>query len=157
MSMCKNEAKRPRKGRTGFSLLELMMAFTIFVVVLGAVAQALITYYGAMAVQRERMTATQHCSIVLNQMRQVRESAAGDFPDVILDTWPDGSSVDLDGLLAWEASLPVQQQTQLRQEQILVRYTNTGANPLEVGVIATWRDARNRPISLRMTTLLTDQ
>jgi len=131
------------KEADGFTLVELMLAMVIFVGVLGAAAQALVSYYAAMDLQHQRNVAAQECKAVLNQMRNVRDGApAGGFPGIVTGEWPDGTAVP------GPHPLP--------NEQLVVRYTNPASNPLEVVVTCTWRDRSGHPASVKMSTRLTD-
>ncbi len=134
---------RSRRGQEGLTLLELTIAVALFAIVLGAAAQALISYHSALTLQRQRNEALLHCRSVINEMRNVRESNPNDFPNAILSRWPNG------GVVAGFNTLP--------QEQITVAYTDVNANPLEVVVTCTWRDMRNRPASVSLSTMLTDR
>ena len=127
----------------GVTLLELTIAVAVFAVVLGAAATTLVSFHVAMDLQNQRAVGIQHCRSVLSQIREVRNNNPTNFPGAVLAQWPDGSSV------AALASLP--------QEQLVVGYTNTNANPLEVTVTCMWRDLRGRPAMLSVSTLLTDR
>lgn len=134
---------RRKPNQSGLTLLELTIAVALFAIVLGAAAQALISYHSALTLQRQRNEALLHCRSVINEMRNVRQNNPNDFPNAILTRWPNGSVVtDFN-------TLP--------QEQVQVSYVDVNANPLEVIVTCTWRDLRNRPATVTLSTLLTDR
>lgn len=135
--------RRGTRCEKGFSLLELTIAMAVFAVVLGAAAQALVSYYVAMDTQEQRNTAIHICKGVLNDMRQARDADPDQFPDAITGMWPDDTLTPGPGLL--------------RNETVQVNYVDTNANPLEITVTVSWEDLRGRPIQATMTTLLTDQ
>lgn len=134
--------KRAQKPSAGMTLVELMLAVTIFTVVLGATAHALISYYVALKTQEERVAASQHCVTVINMMRETRRTAEGEFPDTVVEAYPPDTAVP--GVSG------------LRNEQVVVAYEDIDANPLHVTVRSTWRDLRNRPITLAVSTYLTE-
>jgi type II secretory pathway pseudopilin PulG len=131
------------KAERGMTLVELTLAVAIFVMVLGATAQSLISYYVALDIQDQRVVATRHCVGVLNTIRDFRGTTTDPFPAAITDQWVDGSEVP--GV----ASLP--------QENVIVTYTNPASNPLEVVVVSTWKDLRGRQITAQVSTVLTNQ
>lgn len=130
-----------RQKKEGFTLVELVVAMSIFTVVLGATAQALVSYYAALDLQNQRNTAIRNCTTVISQMRELRDDNPNDFPDAITAEWPDSAVIDGAGTL--------------HQEQIDVDYVNPNANPLEVTVRSRWVDLQGRPMSLSVTTMLT--
>ena len=78
----------------GFTLLEIVMAMTIFIVVLGTTAQSLVYSYTALAVHQQRTSAASDCLAVLSAMRRLAyhaeatESCSVDeplFPCVLLE------------------------------------------------------------------------
>src|SRR5262245_16258962 len=80
------------KRDEGFTLMELMMAVAIFSIVLGATAQALVSYYATLDVQNRRNTALRHCSTVLSQMREARTTVAT-FPSGLVSLYPNNGNV----------------------------------------------------------------
>ena len=131
------------KSERGMTLVELTLAVAIFVMVLGATAQSLISYYVALDIQDQRVAATRHCVGVLNTIRDFRDGTTDTFPAAITDQWPDGSEV------SGVASLPM--------EFVVVTYTNATSNPLEVIVISSWQDLRGRQVTTQVSTVLTNR
>jgi prepilin-type N-terminal cleavage/methylation domain-containing protein len=131
------------KERDGFTLLELTIAVAVLLIVLAGTAQALVSYYVAMDMNDQRHTAMRHCTGVLNQMRNVRDTNPADFPGAILTAWPDGSEV--------------QNMATLPEETITVTYVSVTANPLAVNVTSQWNDIRGRTLQVSASTLLTDR
>ncbi len=134
---------RQLKEKQGVTLLELTVAMAVFTVVLGATAQALVSYYVALDTQNQRHTAVRNCAGIISNMRDVRDANPNSFPDAIVAEWPDGAEVAGVG--------------SLQQEVITVDYGNPSANPLQVTVRSQWVDLRGRPVSLEMSTMLTDR
>ncbi|NUM54387.1 MAG: type II secretion system protein [Candidatus Hydrogenedentes bacterium] len=126
---------------SGFTLVELVVALAIFTVVLGATAQALISYYSALDFQNQRNSALRNCAAVISQMREVRDDNPDDFPGAIIAEWQDNTTIDGAGTLP--------------QETITVNYTDTNADPIEVTVRSQWVDLRGRPVAMSITTMLT--
>ncbi len=131
---------RRNRNKDGFTLVELMVAMAIFSMVLGATAQALVSYYAALDTQDQRNTATRHCTTVLSQMREAR-AAAATFPGGITTLWPNT------GVVAGVSSLP--------GEVVQVTYKSATADPLEVTVTSQFRDLRGRTLTVRVSTILT--
>jgi len=134
---------RRLKAKQGVTLLELTIAMAVFTVVLGATAQSLISYYVALDTQNQRHTAVRNCTGIVSNMRDVRDANPDDFPDAIVALWPDDAEVEGAG------SLP--------QEVITIDYVNPNANPLEFTVRSRWVDLRGRPVTLAVSTMLTDR
>lgn len=130
-----------RTDRHGFTLLELVTAMAIFTIVLGATAQALVSYYSALDFQNQRNSALRHCTAVMSQMRDVRGKNPGSFPGAVVARWPNGAAVAGAG--------------SMRGEVVDVSYTNPNGDPLEVTVRSRWLDLRGRPAAMSVTTLLT--
>ena len=127
----------------GVTLIELTMAMALFAIVLGATTQSLVSYYVALDEQNQRNTAVQHCAAVLSSMRDVRDANPANFPGAITAKWPNG------GIVANVSTLP--------KESVTVNYVNPAANPLQVTLKSSWTDIRRHPMSLQVTTLLTDR
>jgi hypothetical protein len=104
-----------------------------------------VTYHEHMELQRQRATALESCRTVLSQMRTIRDANANiaEFPDAILEVFPDGDPVAGFGALT--------------SQQVVVSYTDTMTNPLEVNVTCTWDDLRGRGMTFTMTSLVTDR
>ncbi len=60
----------PNRARSGLTLLELTIAFTVFAVVLGVTAQSLIYSYGVIALQQQRTSALNDCRSIVAALRQ---------------------------------------------------------------------------------------
>ncbi|MBI5091497.1 MAG: type II secretion system protein [Candidatus Hydrogenedentes bacterium] len=139
------------RRKQGFTLLEITLALAIFVIILGATAQVLVSYYVAMDVQRQRNTNTQNMEAILSSMRQVRDANPTNFPAAIFTQWPDGTVV------------PGTANSRVMSERITINFydatTNAAAtnatNPLLVVLRSTFIDRRNRPVNNVLATVLT--
>ena len=89
-----NGNRRSRRTLSGFTLLEIVVAMSIFAVTMGATAQGLAYAYGLVNLQNQRVTANNDCRAVLAALRQVAleqpdttgcPSTANKFPCVLLD------------------------------------------------------------------------
>jgi len=129
--------------KQGLTLLELTIAMAVFMVILGATAQSLVSYYVALDTQNQRHTAVRNCAGIISNMRDARDANPDSFPDAIVALWPDGSEV------AGAGSLP--------QEVLTVEYVNPNSNPLEITLRSQWVDLRGRPVVLNVSTILTDR
>jgi len=141
------------RAKQGFTLLELTLALAIFVIILGATAQVLVSYYVALDAQRERTANTQNMAALISSMRQVRDQNPDTFPQAIFTQWPDGTVV------------PGASNSRVMREQITIKYydvtTNAPAtnatNPLLVVLRSTFLDKRNRRLNNVLTTVLTNR
>ena len=141
------------RANQGFTLLELTLALAIFVVILGATAQVLVSYYVALDAQRQRTANTQNMEAIISSMRQVRDANPDNFPQALYTQWPNGT------VIAGSANARVM------RESITVNYfdANTNAvagattNPLLVVLRSTFIDKRNRPINNVLSTALTNR
>jgi len=145
----------------GISLLEVMVAITIFAVVIGITATSLGSFYVSMDVQKERIAAVHSCRSVMSAIREKRAEFV--LPD---------DAIDRQGLLQWvhECNEEGWQDflhsgnAGLRGHQIMVLCQNIeGApasaedNPIRVHVRATWNDLSGRPMEAQIITLLADR
>jgi type II secretory pathway pseudopilin PulG len=131
------------QAKQGVTLLELTIAMAVFMVILGATAQALVSYYVVLDTQNQRHTAVRNCAGIISNMRDARDANPDSFPDAIVALWPDSSEVTGAG------SLP--------QEVLTVEYVNPNGNPLEITLRSQWVDLRGRPVVLNVSTMLTDR
>ncbi len=131
------------RDEEGVTLLELTIAMALFVIVMGATAQSLISYYVALDMQNQRHTAVRDCASILSNMRDVRTANPTNFPDAITTLWPDGVQVPNAGTLT--------------QEVVTVDYVDPNTNPLEVTVTSTWVDMRGRPMTVSVSSILADR
>lgn len=129
--------------QSGFTLLEITLALAVFTIIMGATAQALISYYVVLDMQNQRTAATEACRGLLSDMRDFRDANPGSFPDSVTAQWPDGATVPNTGLRAGQT--------------LRVDYVNPQANPLEVRVTAQWTDIQGHPVSVSLSTILTDR
>lgn len=127
----------------GLTLLELTIAIALFAIVMGATAQALVTYYVHLHTQQQRSAAMAQCTSIISRMREFRDNSPGQFPASVVQEWPDGTEIAADEILP--------------SGVIEIDYRDTTANPLEVVVTCRWQDLRNRPVRVTMATVLTDE
>ena len=62
------------RQNAGMTLLEVMIGVIIFMVVLGATAQALISFYVAQHAQHQRLAVAENAKSILSEMRHVRDT-----------------------------------------------------------------------------------
>lgn len=136
-------------GRTGLSLIELLLAFALFAAIVAIGMQAYMTSYTGMIVQEQRAQAMHVARGVLSNIRETRNHPEFTFPDAIIARYPDGVPV---------ADVRSPRTSALGgAEVITVEYADPTANPLPVRVVVAWRDPRNRPMTMDITTLVTDR
>ncbi len=136
-------------GTSGLSLLELMLAFALFAIIVAAGMQAYVGAHSGMIVQEQRTQAANLARSVLSNLRDARDSGDNDFPESLLARYPDG------GVVGDVRSL---QGTALGgRETITVDYEDLTAIPVSIRVTVEWLDPRNRPIAMDVTTMLGEQ
>jgi type II secretory pathway pseudopilin PulG len=133
-----------KNRQAGVTLLELTVALAIFMLLMGAAAQALVSYYVALDLQNQRNIATQHCRTVLSDMRSVRDDNGHNFPAAITETWPDEGAVAIPGQA-------------LTAETLTVTYEDPAANPLVVTATCSWLDKAGHRASVQVATVISDQ
>ena len=131
------------RQNAGMTLLEVMIGVIIFMVVLGATAQALISFYVAQHTQNQRLAVAENAKGILSEMRQVRDTHPDAFPEAITERWPDDT---------WVAGAGTE-----INETIRVEYADPDANPLEITLVSTWNDLQGRTLTLTISTLMTDR
>ena len=149
----------PLHRERGMSLMEVTMAVAIFSAVIAVTAQALVSFYMSIDIQKQRIEAVNSCKAVLAIMREKRDELKADFPQSFLawvqeqenDNWQDFLKTDNPG-------------TRLREHKITADCFNLdGAeasntdNPIRVDVTSTWLDRRGRAMQAHLTTLLTNE
>jgi type II secretory pathway pseudopilin PulG len=141
-------AARVRRGRmggsvgeSGLTLLEVTIATALAAVVLAVAAQVMGSFSMAMNVQEERYEANQNCLSIVSHMCQLRNASPDDFPDCIVDEYPNESTVTGRGTLP--------------NETFFILYTDPTANPLEVTITSRWDSMRGHEGTATIVTLLT--
>lgn len=134
------------REESGLSLLELMLAFALFSIVVAVAMQAYVLSYTGTIVQEQRTQAMQLARGVLNNLRELRDDPEASFPDSLVAHYPQGAIV---------ADVRSPETSALGgQESVVIEYEDPTANPLTVRVVVEWRDPRNRRMVLDVTTLL---
>lgn len=145
----------------GITLLEVMVAISIFAVVIGITATSLGSFYVSMDVQKERIAAVQSCRSVMSAIREKRT-------EFVLPN----DEIDRQGLLQWVQEMNEEGwqdflhsgDAGLHGHEIVVLCQNMEGgpaspedNPIRVQVRATWNDLRGRPMAAQVITVLADQ
>lgn len=151
--------------RSGVTLIEVTLAVAIFSVVIAVSAQSIMSLYVAMDVQQDRVSATHSCRTVLNVIREKRgEFRGGNETDFV--NWTNFFSwINTQNSAGWAAYLNEQDgSAALPDHSINVAAYNIngggavpGDNPVELHVIASWRDGKGRMSSTRLVTRMTDR
>jgi prepilin-type N-terminal cleavage/methylation domain-containing protein len=152
------------RARNGFTLVELVLAMGIFTVVLGIVAQILVSYYAALDLTQQRTVATQNAIGVLNEMRAVRNRNPDDFPGALLARFPEGTVVSAQSERKEDRAFVT-----LPGENITINYFRPDgaplsgaelnmANPLVVALTSRWDTLRGpQQATARVSTILTNE
>lgn len=163
----------------GFSLLEVTVAVAIFMLVLGAMAQALIYAYGALVLQRQQTSALSSCTAIVATLRQLSrtlpesELCAADLPlfPCVLVEWADQfpasrdeaqSSVALMDQFGGFYSLPDQTfeiaYADAQGNDIVVSpQLHLNTNPVFVRVTTSWLGLRGRTYNMTMNSVITNE
>lgn len=158
-----------RKGRltrtSGMTLIEVTLAVAIFSVVIAASAQSIMSLYVAMDVQQDRVAAVHSCRTVMNVVREKRgEFRGGEETDFV--NWTNMFSwINTQNSAGWASYLLEQDgSVKLPNHTVRVQLLNVnggtavaGDNPLEVHVIASWKDGKGRTSTTRLVTRMTDR
>ncbi len=133
-------SKKPLKQQ-GFTLIELMIALAV-------TALAIVGYIGAnLIVQQnsealfEKTLALQDASRVIEQMRNAAQT--GQFPNNVTGVFPNGAQVT--GF------------NNLTNEQVIVTYASSTANPLDATVTVTWLSNGRRATTTALRTFITQR
>lgn len=169
------ESSEPRTG--GFTLLEITFAMAIFMIVLGVVAQSLISSFHVFVLEEQRTNALNGCKSVLAALRQTAYSGIATdacpeedplFPCVVLNwvqDFPDSlEDIPESDMERWGMffSLPGQEYeiacsdadgNPARASAIL----GQNSNPVFVTVTTTWTSLMDRRYTLRTTAAITDR
>ena len=139
-----NRASRARGRNRGFTLIELTMAMSVFMLVMGYTAEVLVSYFATLDLTHQRTEAMQNAVGVLNEMRAIRDENPDDFPSAILDRFPQDAAI-----FDTPATLPAARLTSLPGETLSVTYLDrTGqpmdgapdpGQPLRVRVTSSWK------------------
>lgn len=158
--------ERRLKSTSGLTLIEITIAVAIFFVAVAMSAQAIMGMFVSAAVQKDRVAAVQSCRVVLNAVREKKDFYRGaNAADLVnwanFFTW-----INNQNTAKWATYLTETDGTAaLKNHQVTVEFRNvtTGAvavandNPLDVHVICTWTDTKNRTMSTRLVSRITDR
>lgn len=117
---------RNTSSDSGFTLIEIMVAFSIFALVLVVLGQALVRSNAAMEMQREKILAAQECAAIFQNMRNTRDDSLAAYPGSITNVW------------AQDAVINDDDQVTLHNGSIRVTYDDPDATLLEVSLTYTW-------------------
>lgn len=145
----------------GMTLMEVTMAVAIFATVIGITAQALMTFYVSMDVQEQRIEAAQSSRAVMAALREKRGEFQDNFPTDWLAWITDQNNN------GWEDYLKLGGEgvaPELPGNWITVGAYNMDGNqaqagdlPIQVIVTAGWLDRANRPASVQLVSVMTNQ
>lgn len=149
------------KANRGLTLVEVVFSIAIFMIILGATAQGLTSFFGALELQEQRTVAAQNSRTVLGWLRQARDENVEAFPAGVVRRFPaetplrnraplvtDGGKISRDAV---DSNWP------LPNQEVVVTYTDAEANPLEVSVVSRWTTLQGQSAQFTLTTLLTNQ
>lgn len=152
-----------RRCERGITLVEVLMAVAIFAVVVGVTASSLVSFYVTMDVQEQRIEAVQSCRAVLGALREQR--AKYTLPNDGYDWAAFHTWIQTQENSHWQNFLRTgRDHEELREHNITVQCLSMAGgpagpndNPIEVHVISTWRDRKNRPMQAQVVSVLTNQ
>lgn len=152
--MCMSKMKQ----RQGFTILELSLAIAVFMIVIGATAQALVSFYVAIDMQHQRQAAVRACTGVLSDMRALRDANPTNFPDAITGVFGDNMEILPNQSIQLDAdSVVMPNDGTLRNQVVRITYADADANPLQPQVEVTWDNIRGQPMRVSVATILSDR
>lgn len=126
------------RRRKGFTLIEVLMALLVVIpVILGTIGVNIYTYRTS-ETSRNTMTAVQDANTVVERIRNV---ASGQGLNQVVATYPSGQAVS--GF------------ANLTNEQVVVTYPSSTADPLAITITVTWQDPQGRAMSRALVTQVT--
>lgn len=125
-----------RDHGAGFTLIEVMLAVSLFALVVIAVGQAYVSSNVVMDLQQQRVNAAEDCAALLQVMRNARDDDPGVFPARLTDRWADGAVLTP----ATDPNI-----ISLPTGSITVSYLDPVANPLEVTLTYAWTNLNGQP------------
>ncbi len=150
-----------RLSESGMTLLEVMIAISIFAIVIGVTATSLGSFYVTMDVQKDRIAAIQSCRSVMAAIREKRAEfvlPTEEFNREAFFQWIAQSNED-----GWQSFLHLGP-AGLLKHQILVRCFNINGQPampedtpVRLHVISSWRDKSGRLMNTQIISVLADQ
>lgn len=153
-------------NKSGVTLIEVTLAVAIFAVVIAVSAQSIISNFVAVQVQKDRITAANSCRVVLNAIREKKGEFRGADAWAMVNWSNFFSWINTQNTAKWSTYLTeVDGSAALKSHTVTVSLLNptTGAaavttdNPIEVHVVASWVDSKNRTMSVRMISRITDR
>lgn len=134
------------KSKKGMTLIEILIATLIFTLALGSVLGSLTLVADLIDIARDKTVATSDLRNMMERIRAVPfDSMLAKFPN---------------GLTDGPASNPYQNITGsyvLRNENITVTYANPNTDPLEINVLARWKDKKGHLFNMSVPTFKTRQ
>ena len=131
-------------GKTGLTLTELMVAALVASLAIGATIICFSQVFYLTEVAKDT-------SVAVSDIRDMMEKVWCTPFDFLLSSFPDGN---IDGPPGNDYRVVVGGYT-LSQEQIVVEYADTAADPLEMKISASWVDVRNRNRTIQLSTFRT--
>jgi prepilin-type N-terminal cleavage/methylation domain-containing protein len=131
----------PRKGQSGFTLMELMIALVVTTLVIGGYVGANMKAQQTAEAMHERTLAIQDGNRAIEEMRDA--SRTGTFPDNVVMAYPNNGTPS--GF------------NNLTDEVVTVSYASTTANPLDVTVTVAWTSYVGREETEAVRTYITQR
>ena len=171
---------RVKKTVRGFTMMEVVVALAIFLIVMAATAQGLVSSFAAIKMQEERTAAMNACRSVMSTMRQiaiyqpVSEMCPEDtvmfpcallnwvqnFPETIEDI---GGDADAEEIYGGFFALPEQrfalELTDAAGNAVNMNATllNQNTNPVYVRVGTTWRGFKGQTLRFELRSIITNR
>lgn len=144
--------EKPLDDRTGFTLVELMIALVVITLVIGGYIGANIMAQRNAEEMHERTIALQDANRAIEQMRDA--SRVDPYLDNVTATFPDGGTLPK---VASGSLTDGEVFNSLPDEEVTVSYASTTANPLDATVTVTWLSYTGRAGSEAVRTYITQR
>lgn len=157
---------RRLNARSGVTLIEVLLAAAIFSFVIAVSAQSMVSLVVGTRLQKDRVTAMHSCRVVLNAIREKKGEYRGANESDMVNWTNFFSWISTQNTAKWATYLTeTDGSAALSNHTVSVelRKSDTGAvavagdNPLEVHVIASWKDVKGRTTSTRLVSRISDR
>jgi len=162
----KDQTRSMIASQRGITLIEVLIAVAIFSFVIAASAQSMISIMVGTQIQKDRVTATHSCRVVLNAIREKKGEFRGPNETDMVNWTNFFAWITTQNTAKWatyltetdgSAALTSHSVTVELRNAATGAVANAGDDPLEVHVMASWTDVKKRTDSVRLISRISDR